>query len=69
MCLLSQKSFQENNRSIFCSGSVDGCSSEAAVCWCSVKNYVAKDFAKFTGKHLCQSLFSIRLQRTTFLIG
>ena len=25
--------------------------------WCSVKNGVLRNFAKFTGKHLCQGLF------------
>ena len=25
--------------------------------WCSIKNSVLKNLAKFTGKHLCQSLF------------
>ena len=29
---------------------------------CSVKKGVLRNFAKFTGKHLCQSLFLIKLQ-------
>ena len=29
---------------------------------CSAKKGVLKNFTKFTGKHLCQSLFLIRLQ-------
>ena len=35
---------------------------EAVVQRCSVKKGVLKNFAKFTGKYLCQSLFSIKLQ-------
>ena len=31
---------------------------------CSVKKDVLKNFAKFTGKHLCQSLVLIKLQAT-----
>ena len=31
---------------------------------CSVKKDVLKNFVKFTGKHLCQSLFLIKLQAT-----
>ena len=29
---------------------------------CSVKKGVLRNFAKFTGKHLCQSLFLLKLQ-------
>ena len=29
---------------------------------CSVRKSVLRNFAKFTGKHLCQSLFLIKLQ-------
>ena len=36
--------------------------SEAVVQRCSVTEGVLRNFAKFTGKHLCQSLFSIKLQ-------
>ena len=35
---------------------------EAVVQRCSVKKGVLKNFAKFTGKHLCQFLFLIKLQ-------
>ena len=30
---------------------------------CSIKEGVLKNFAKFTGKHLCQSLFLIKLKK------
>ena len=30
---------------------------EAVVCMCSAARPVLRNFAKFTGKHLCQSLF------------
>ena len=33
------------------------CNSEAVVRRCSVNKHVLKNFAKFAGKHLCQSLF------------
>ena len=36
--------------------------SEAVVQRCSVTKGVLRNFAKFTGKHLCQSLFSIKLK-------
>ena len=39
------------------SGIVSNPVPEAVVRSCSVKNGVLKNFAKFTGKHLCQSLF------------
>ena len=29
---------------------------------CSIKKGVLKNFAKFTGKHLCRSLFLVKLQ-------
>ena len=29
--------------------------------WCSVRKRVLRNFAKFTGKHLCQSLFFIKV--------
>ena len=32
---------------------------------CSMKKGVLRNFTKFTGKHLCQSLFLIRLQKET----
>ena len=35
---------------------------EAVTQSCSVKKSVLKNIAKFTGKHLCQSLFLIKLQ-------
>ena len=35
---------------------------EAVVRRCSVKKGVLRNFAKFTGKHLCQSLFLLKLQ-------
>ena len=35
---------------------------EAVVKTCSVKKVVHRNSAKFTGKHLCQSLFLIKLQ-------
>ena len=35
---------------------------EALVCKCSLKIDVLKNFANFTGKHLCWSLFLIKLQ-------
>ena len=35
---------------------------EAVTRRCSVKKGVLKNFAKFTGKQLCQSLFLIKLQ-------
>ena len=31
---------------------------------CSIKTGVLRNFTKFTGKHLCQSLFLIKLQAT-----
>ena len=39
---------------------------EAHICrsshlWCSVKKIVFRDFAKFTGKHLCHSLDFIKV--------
>ena len=34
---------------------------------CSVKKGVLKNFAKFTGKHLCQSLFLIKLYACNFI--
>ena len=34
--------------------------------WCSIKKGVLKKFAKFTGKHLCQSLFLIKLQACNY---
>ena len=34
---------------------------------CSIRKGVLRNFAKFTGKHLCQSLFLIKLQaKNTF---
>ena len=36
--------------------------SEAAVLRCSIKKGVLRNLAKFTGKHLCKSLFLIKLQ-------
>ena len=35
---------------------------------CSTKNAVLKNFAIFTGKHLCWSLFLTRLQACNFII-
>ena len=40
----------------------DARSSEAVVKRCSVQKGVLTNFAKFTGKHLRQSLFLIKLQ-------
>ena len=33
-------------------------------CWCSVKKLVLKNFAIFTGKHLCWSISLIKLKKT-----
>ena len=33
----------------------------------SIKTSVLKNFAKFLGKHLCQSLFLIKLQASGFI--
>ena len=40
--------------------------SEVVVRRCSVKKSVLRNFAKFTGKHLCQSLFLIKLQASGY---
>ena len=41
----------------YAEAAVPRCSSEAIIKRCSVKKSVLRDFAKFTRKHLCQSLF------------
>ena len=42
---------------------VDLINAESSHWWCSVKKGVLKSLAKFTGKHLCWSLFLIKLQQ------
>ena len=46
--------------------------SDAVVQRCSVKKCVLRNFAKFTGKHLCQSLFAcnfIKKETLTFKLN
>ena len=47
---------------VFCISSNYKCSHRK----CSVKKGAIRNFAKFTGKHLCQSLFLIKLQAWSF---
>ena len=46
---------------------VQSSSSRSSHQWCSLKKGVLKNFAKFTGKHLCQSLCFNKVEGLNFI--
>ena len=52
----------EASRPIFCMGIRDECIFRSRRLEVFSKKSVLRNFVKFTGKHLCQSLFLIKLQ-------